>query len=570
MLRPKRMARMATMPSPNVLMVYPKFNPNSFWSHAALCELLGARSPEPPLGLLTVAALLPSAWNVRLVNRNAEELKDSDLAWADMVMTGGMLMQSHDTLAVIDLAHGHGKPVVIGGPDVTSSPDTYRAAEFLVMGEAEGVLDQFVTAWSAGEKQGVFQGVKFQVDVTKTPPPRYDLIDMNHYLAMTVQFSRGCPFQCEFCDIIELYGRVPRAKTSDQILAELDALYIAGWRGPVDFVDDNFIGNKKAVKKFLPVLTQWQKKRGYPFRLQTEASINLSDDAELLRMMREANFQVVFIGIESPDPATLISAQKMQNTKRSLTESIHRVYDAGIYVVAGFIIGFDTEKDGVAEAMITAIEAMSIPVCMVGLLFAMQDTQLSRRLRKEGRMLPVEAIKGDQCTGGLNFITLRPKRDILADYRTVLKHVFAPENYFARVRTMSRALKPSQQATSRTLVEFRREFRAVCRLIWCSTFTRPWLRRHFWRTVSDCAVHNPGSLVAVFTMIAYFLHIGEFAKFVVKDIDRQIEALDLEASRKPLPWPVPGTPAYAALPVLETAGSLSSPASSVRGLSILQ
>ena len=222
---------------------------------------------------------------------------------------------------------------------------------------------------------------------------------------MTVQYSRGCPFQCEFCDIIELYGRVPRAKASEQILAELDVLYAAGWRGPVDFVDDNFIGNKRAVKKFLPLLSEWQKKRGYPFRFQTEASINLSDDAELLKMMRAANFQAVFIGIESPDTETLVSAQKRQNTRRSLAESVHKVYDAGIYVVAGFIIGFDTEKDRVAEGMIEAIEAMSIPVCMVGLLFALQDTQLSRRLRKEGRMLPVEANNGDQCTGGLNFVT---------------------------------------------------------------------------------------------------------------------------------------------------------------------
>ena len=202
-----------------------------------------------------------------------------------------------------------------------------------------------------------------------------------------------------------------------------------------------------------------------------------------LRLMRAANFQAVFIGIESPDPETLMSAQKRQNTKRSLTESIHRVYDAGIYVVAGFIIGFDTEKDRVADAMITAIEAMSIPVAMVGLLFALQDTQLSRRLRKEGRMLPVEANKGDQCTGGLNFITLRPKREILADYRAVLKHVFAPENYFGRVRTMGRALKPPEHAGKRSLVEVRREFGAVCRLAWCMTFTRPALRRHFWKTV---------------------------------------------------------------------------------------
>ena len=530
---------MANAAVPNVLMVYPRFNPNSFWSHKPLCDLLGAKCTEPPLGLLTVAALLPPTWNARLVNHNAEELTDGDLDWADMVMTGGMLFQQNDTLAIIERAHARSKPVVIGGPDVSSSPDSYRVAEFLVMGEAEGILDEFIAAWLAGEKQGVFQGVKFQVDVTKTPAPRFDLINLKHYLAMTVQYSRGCPFQCEFCDIIELYGRVPRAKTNEQILAELDLLYAAGWRGPVDFIDDNFIGNKKAVKQFLPHLIEWQKKHGYPFRFQTEASINLSDDAELLRLMRDAYFHAVFIGIESPDPETLKSAQKTQNTKRSLTESVQRVYDAGIYVVAGFIIGFDTEKDRVADVMITAIEAMSIPVAMVGLLFALQDTQLSRRLRKEGRMLEVEKNKGDQCTGGLNFVTLRPKREILADYGAVLRHIFAPENYFSRVRSMGLALKPSEHTAKRSLMELRREFGAVCRLAWCMTFTRPALRPYFWKTVFTCGRHNVGSLVGVLTMSAYYLHLGDFSKLVIKEVDERVEALDLEAALNPQAFGVP-------------------------------
>ncbi|HEY0797269.1 MAG TPA: B12-binding domain-containing radical SAM protein [Acidisarcina sp.] len=552
---------MVTRSSPNVLMVYPRFNPHSFWSHEPLCKLLGARCTEPPLGLLTVAALLPAEWNIRLVNCNAEELTDDDLAWSDMVMTGGMLFQQNDTLAITARAHAHRKLVVIGGPDVTSSPDSYRSADFLVLGEAEGIIEKFVEAWRDGATQGVFEGVRFQVDVTKTPVPRFDLIDLSHYLAMTVQFSRGCPFQCEFCDIIELYGRVPRAKANEQILNELDALYFLGWRGPVDFIDDNFIGNKKAVKKFLPLLSEWQRKRGYPFRFQTEASVNLSDDAELLKMMREANFQAVFIGIESPDPETLVSAQKRQNTRRSLTDSIHRVYEAGIYVVAGFIIGFDTEKNRVAETMIVAIEAMSIPVCMVGLLFALQDTQLSRRLRKEGRMLPVEANKGDQCTGGLNFVTLRPKQEILTDYRTVVQHVFAPETYFGRVRTMGRALRPSEHAGKRSIVEIRRESRAIFRLAWCMTFTRPALRRHFWKTVIDCAVHNHASLVPVLTMIAYYLHLGEFAKLVLKEVDGQIETLARESvhsSNDPAVSP-PGMDSFPASALVN-----------IEGLSILQ
>ena len=317
-----------TRTSPNALLVFPKFNPHSFWNLQAVCDIWGARCPAPPLGLITVAALLPASWNLRLVNRNAEELTDADFAWADLVMTGGMLPQQDDALAVIEMCRRRGKPVAIGGPDAMSSPDIYRHADFLVLGEAEGLIGQFVEAWSAGAATGVFEGVKFQADVTKSPTPRFDLLKFEHYLYVGVQFSRGCPFNCEFCDIIELYGRVPRAKTNEQMLAELDTLYRLGHRGHVDFVDDNLIGNKKALKRFLPALSAWQKQRGYPFQFSTEASMNLADDAELLRMLREANFFLVFVGIESPDTATLISMQKKQNTRRSLADSVHRIYQA--------------------------------------------------------------------------------------------------------------------------------------------------------------------------------------------------------------------------------------------------
>jgi radical SAM superfamily enzyme YgiQ (UPF0313 family) len=251
--------------APNVLLVFPRFNPHSFWSFQAACDFRGKRCPAPPLGLLTVAALLPPEWDVRLVNRNAEELATNDLNWADLVMTGGMLPQQRDTLWLIELCHHHGKPVVVGGPDATSSPEIYCCADFLVLGEAEGIINQFVEAWSAGSKRGIFQGPKFQVDVTKSPMPRFDLLKREHYLLIGVQYSRGCPFNCEFCDIIELYGRVPRTKTNEQMLSELDVLYRIGHRGHVDFVDDNFIGNKKALKRFLPALCDWQRERDYPF-----------------------------------------------------------------------------------------------------------------------------------------------------------------------------------------------------------------------------------------------------------------------------------------------------------------
>ena len=299
-------ARRAT----NVLMIYPRFQANTFWNFTEACKLLDARYPTAPLGLITVAAMLPAHWNVRLINRNTEDVAEADFAWADMVMTGGMINQQLDTLRVIDLAQKHGTPVVVGGPDATSSPPIYEAADFRVLGEVEGILAQFVAAWDSGERGGTFVAEKFTIDVTKTPPPRFDLLDTGHYMYVGVQYSRGCPFTCEFCDIIELYGRVPRTKTPEQMLAELQALYDLGYRGHVDFVDDNLIGNRKSLRIFLPDLIAWQEAHNYPFEFSTEASLNLADDHDLLQLMRRANFFAVFVGIESPDPATLVHTKK--------------------------------------------------------------------------------------------------------------------------------------------------------------------------------------------------------------------------------------------------------------------
>jgi radical SAM superfamily enzyme YgiQ (UPF0313 family) len=517
----------------NVLMVFPRFNQNSFWSLSAACKIYGARCPAPPLGLITLAALLPREWNLKLIDRNAEDLESADLDWADMVMTGGMLPQRHDTLKVIDICQARGKPVVIGGPDAMSSPEVYAHADFLVLGEAEGIIDRFVEAWDGGARHGCFKGEKFKVDITRSPIPRFDLITPRHYLYVGVQFSRGCPFNCEFCDIIELFGRVPRSKTNEQMLAELQALYDAGHRGHVDFVDDNLIGNKKALLRFLPALEAWQSERGYPFMFSTEASINLADDARLLDMMGRANFFAVFVGIESPDTKTLVSAQKKQNTRRSLAESVHKIHAAGMMVLAGFIVGFDTEGSGVAEGMIECIEATSIPVCMIGLLTALPGTQLTRRLEKEGRLLPFQNVEGgDQCTSGLNFVPLRPRREILEDYKAILTAVYQPAAYFERVRTVGRALR--RPGLDVKLVPWRvsRDLAALLRVMWRMTLRRPDLRRHFWRTFTDIARHNPAALQAVVIQMVLYLHLGTFAGFVVRELDRQIDG-ELQAPFSP-------------------------------------
>jgi radical SAM superfamily enzyme YgiQ (UPF0313 family) len=469
--------------------------------------------------------MLPREWPVRLTDRNAEELTAEDLIWADVVMTGGMLSQRHDTLAVIALAHNHGTPVVVGGPDVTSSPEEYTAADFRVLGEAEHLLDQFIAAWHAGERCGTFAGERSDVDVTKSPIPRFDLLNFKHYLNIGIQFSRGCPFNCEFCDIIELYGRVPRAKTNEQMLRELETLYLAGYRGHVDFVDDNLIGNKKALKRFLPVLREWQSARRYPFQFSTEASINLADDAQLLQMMRDANFFFVFIGIESPDSPTLVATQKKQNTRRDIANSVRKLYQAGMVVTAGFIVGFDAETRGVAEAMAACIENTSIPACIVGLLTALPGTQLTRRLKREGRMLAADAPLCLGDAAGLNFVTLRPRREVLADYAAVLEDIYAPEAYFERVRVMGRALNLPHFHTFPVRGPIW-GIRMLVAAIWQLGIRSAELRRHFWRTLIDIMLHRIGSLEAVVGMMVLYTHLGPFARYLIGEVDRLLAAAD--------------------------------------------
>jgi radical SAM superfamily enzyme YgiQ (UPF0313 family) len=536
-----------------VLLVVPRFTGQSFWNFRAACEVYGARYPAPPLGLITVAALLPPAWHCRLLDRNTEDLQDADIDWADLVMTGGMLPQQADTLQVVQLAHARGKPVAVGGPDATSSPEAYTEADFRVLGEAEAIIDFFIDAWDSGRRDGVFEAEKFTADVTRSPVPRFDLLKRANYIHVSVQFARGCPFNCEFCDIIELYGRKPRVKTAEQMLTELDRLHELGYRGWVDFVDDNFIGNKKAVKAFLPHLIAWQKAHGYPFRFSTEASINLADDDALLALMREANFFTVFVGIESPDSDTLISMQKKQNTRRSLADGVHKLYRAGMFVTAGFIVGFDSEKGSIAEAMIDCIDATSIPVCMVGLLYALPNTQLTRRLAREERLFPPDYVTsraarqgiGDQCTGGLNYETARPRREILSDYRTVLARIYGPAAYYERVRTVARLLdRPVLDRSARKDPPVRRIFTIPRRdvvLLWrlvSGIATRqPRALWPFMRVFYECARNNPRAVECVGMLAGVYLHLGPFSRFVISMVDHEIAQCDSGRWESPLAAP---------------------------------
>jgi hypothetical protein len=335
---------------------------------------------------------------------------------------------------------------------------------------------------------------------------------------------------------------VPRTKTNEQVLVELDALYALGYRGHVDFVDDNLIGNKKALRKFLPDLQKWQNEKRFPFEFSTEASINLADDPELLSALAAANFFAIFVGIESPDTDTLILMRKKQNTRRSLQDSIYKIYGAGIFVFAGFIVGFDSEKGNIAEGMIACIEDTAIPVCTVGLLYALPATQLGRRLLREGRLFPgydapSPQDAGDQCTIGLNFETKRPRRDVLADYRAVLDAVYDPAAYFGRVRRVGRMLRCGKPRFKASLPQTLRDVRLLGRLVWRLPDAGPGTAGQFWRTVLDSAIHNPRALRFGVMMSALYLHHGPFSRQVIAQIDRQIEDIELGRWKAPQPSP---------------------------------
>lgn len=519
------------MKSTNALLIHPKFNNSSFWNYKSSCRLVGASYPAPPLGLITIAAMLPDHWQIKVVDRNVNELSDGDIAWADLIMMGGMMPQQLDMLLIIRLAHENSVPIVLGGPAMTSEPALYKHADIMILGEAEGAMDEFIAAWNRGERTGIFKAPLHSVDVTKTPVPRFDLINFSDYLMINVQFSRGCPFLCEFCDIIELFGRRPRTKDTPQMLAELDTIYKLGHRGHVDFVDDNLIGNKKAVKAFLPHLIEWQKERNYPFLFSTEASLNMADDEGFLALMRDAGFFAVFIGIESPDPDVLAATQKKQNMKRDIAQSINRIQAYGMFVVAGFIVGFDNEGDRVADGLIELIEEASIPIAMVGLMYALPNTQLTRRLQAEGRLhdpfgYDVEA--SDQCTAGINFTPTRPRMDILNDYLKVVEHLFDQKNYFNRIKRTVDLLHLNGPADGSTKATFKHDTGQLFKILWGVTWHSPEMRFAVWSLLVYVLLRKPKALKHALYMATIYDHLGPFSRFVSKKIHQRIEEIEAD------------------------------------------
>ncbi|MBK8481768.1 MAG: B12-binding domain-containing radical SAM protein [Proteobacteria bacterium] len=513
-----------------VLLVYPRFEGKSFWNYQATLEAVGKRYSNTPLGLITVAAVLPRDWELRLCDCNVGELTDEDLAWADVVFTGGMLPQQTHALAVVGRAQRLGAYVAVGGPDCTCSPEVYAAADLRVAGEVEAVVDALVEAVRERRRGALVRAEDFP-DVHTSPVPRFDLLRLERYLHVGVQFSRGCPYACEFCNVIELNGRRPRTKTTKQVLAELQALYDLGWRGHVDFVDDNFIGNRREAATLCAALSAWLATHGQPFEFSTEVSVNLADSPALLEALRRANFFAVFVGIETPDPAALAGAGKTHNLNRDLVEHVRAIQRAGLFVNAGFIIGFDAETQSIARPMIDCIEAAAIPVCMVGLLYALPNTQLARRLAAEGRLEGVfdQVVAGggdaDQCTSGLNFRTRRPKSEALADYRQVLREIYAPGAFFGRVRRMVREMDLSANRCRQPLRLLLRDLRSFVRICLRAGFRDRAARRHYWGALLDALMHNPRGLRTAVSMAALYLHLGPFAQTMDTLLEQRVATL---------------------------------------------
>lgn len=418
----------------NILLIYPEF-PDTFWSFKHAVKFIHKSASLPPLGLLTVAAMLPESWGKRLVDLNTGRLSDKDLAWADAAFVSAMVVQRTSTQQVVARCKAQGVKVVAGGPLFASEWEQFEDVDHFILNEAELTLPPFLHDLEQGRARRVYTSSGF-ADICRTPAPLWELANLKRYATMAIQFSRGCPFDCEFCNITVLFGHKPRIKTVDQIIAELDGLYNLGWHGVVFFVDDNLIGNKKYLKEnLLPALIEWHKgKIGMTFT--TEVSINIADDEELLQLMSDAGFDTVFIGIETPNDESLIECGKKHNRKRDLVEDVRRIQRSGLQVQGGFIVGFDSDTPSIFQQQIDFIQKSGIVSAMVGMLQAPFGTRLYERMLGEGRLRGV--ITGDNVDGTTNIIPRMGLETLHQGYQTVIRYLYAPENYYARVRTFLR------------------------------------------------------------------------------------------------------------------------------------
>jgi radical SAM superfamily enzyme YgiQ (UPF0313 family) len=487
----------------NALLIYPEF-PETYWSFKHALAFLGKRAAQPPLGLMTVAALLPGAWKKRLVDANVERLKDRDLAWADVALISGMHIQRDSLAAIVERCRARGLRTVVGGPIASSLSAADLKADHVVVGEAEALIAGLARDLEEGTAKPTYQADERPAMET-SPLPDLSLIKMHRYSTMAVQYSRGCPFNCEFCDIIEIYGRRPRTKAVAQVLAELDQLRAAGWREAVFIVDDNFIGNKARARELCVALAEWRGQYKTSFDFNTEASLNLADDPELMQLMKDAGFVSVFLGIETPDESGLVACNKLQNTRRSLLDSVAAIQSYGMQVMGGFILGFDTDREDIFDRMVEFIQKSGIPIAMVGLLQAMPGTQLFRRLGKEGRIL--DAGHGDNTGDKLNFLPNMDAARLLEGYRSVLKQIYSSAAYYERVKLyLSRTQPKRGERASRQQWLTRSNARAfVTSIVRQGVFGRQ--RWSYWKFLLTVATRYRHCVGAAMTMAVMGYHL---------------------------------------------------------------
>jgi radical SAM superfamily enzyme YgiQ (UPF0313 family) len=432
-----------------ILLVYPQY-PDTFWSFRHALKFIFKRATFPPLGLLTVAAMLPEEWEKKLVDMNTTPLTDKDLKWADYVFLSAMVVQQDSSREVLSRCKKLGTKVVAGGPFFSPGYEEaglFEYVDHLIFGEAENILPRFLEDLEKGCAKHIYKSEEWP-DIRTTPVPLWSLINKKNYQSMTIQYSRGCPFNCEFCDIVVLNGHIPRTKDKSQVIAELEALYGMGWRAGVFFVDDNFIGNKRKLKsEILPAIIEWTAERKHPFSFFTEASINLADDEELMQLMVEAGFDSVFVGIESPNPGSLVECNKLPNKNRDLLAAVKKIQHHGLQVQGGFIVGFDSDPISIFKNQIEFIQKSGIVTAMVGVLMAPPGTRLYERLKMENRLL--KGGSGDNTDGSTNFIPKMGHEILARGYKHVVDTIYAPKQYYERIKTLLKEYEPSNKGKFR-------------------------------------------------------------------------------------------------------------------------
>lgn len=502
----------------NALLLYPEF-PDTFWSFKHAMKFINKKAANPPLGLVTIAAMLPPSWNLKVVDMNVSQIKEEDLLWADLVLLSAMTIQRDSVEKLIQICKEKNKKIIAGGPLFTSEYENFPMVDHLILNEAEITLPLFLSDFESNKAKRIYQSSDYP-DLRNTPVPKFDLLDLEKYDAMSIQYSRGCPYNCDFCNVTALLGHTPRLKSTEQIIAELDALYQSGWRRNIFFVDDNFIGNKKILKQdILPALIEWRKNKiGCLFI--TEASINLSDDQQLMDLMAAAGFISVFVGIETPDEEGLVECHKTQNTRRNLIDSVHKIQEQGIQVMAGFIVGFDSDKHNIFQKQYDFIQESGIITAMVGLLQAPYGTQLFSRLKSEGRI--IEGMTGDNADGTTNIRTKLDTAILKSGYRKLMKELYAPVPFYRRIRTFLLRWNPK----SRSIVIQKNEISALLKTIWFMGIIGD-DRFEYWKLIAWVLTQMPKKFPMAITLTVYGYHFRRVAKLhlgnIVETIPKNIE-----------------------------------------------